>query len=761
MQVNTFLVICSGLATVGLHINMANQSSHFDHELNEAHIPWLLNILNTVAIKSSLLGIQLGIPNSKICFIEHNCNKCDQLRAVIADRLKQEDPLTLHDIATALRTECIGENRLARSIESQSPPPHAGQKRTISYTQAQTSDMNAASTITLTPQASAEMLPPPTKVIRAETRQPLFSQLEQPCSSESISDSIVRPSTDSALEVKPPSAKKHKKEKRSQPLKSQFPSIQNEQPCSSRQLTDNPVSQFIEFVKDTYRSEKVKRDTSVVKWPPTPTKVYINLACIDRKRVKINKDYEELTENMIRDGCVDAIHTKKGPIKFSEIAKDISLSNEKDSAGRLILVEGAPGVGKSTFAWEFCRRWERGEVAQQYQLVLLLRLRDNIISEAKTLNDLIYHPLEGVPLAVCKELVLSRELHTMIILEGYDELPDSCRKKSSVFTQLISGKLLPLATILVTSRPWATQSIRKYHEGRIYQHIEVLGFIKPQIAEYIRSTVPKDEVSGLEAYMERYPQIRMGMYIPLNSAIVVTVYQESQGSGLAMPTTLTELYSALARTLLLRYLRGHPEHENISTLNSFSDLPEAAHSKFTELCKLAYSGIDGSRNRVQLIFRKLPSDFDSLGFMDSVTDLYVSRGAVSSHNFLHLTFQEFFAAVHISNLPQEKHLDYFQRHKEGRLKVVLRFLAGLNKLNCFTKDIVNDIFKASPPLEDASKHQVSCDLEVDVDFINWMYEAQSDDVIELLLGQKTVEFSIKPRAMLLMDYYYLGYCIVH
>ena len=508
-----FLVICSGLATVGFHANMANQSSHFDHELNETHIPWLLNILNTVATKSSLLGIQLGIPNSQICLIEHNCNKCDQLRAVIADRLKQEDPLTLHDIATALRTECIGENRLARSIESQSPPPLAGQKRTISYTQAQNSDMTAASTITLTSQASAEMLPPPTKVIRAETSQPLFSQLEQPCGSKSITDSIVRPSTDSALEVKPPSAKKHKKEKRSQPLKSPI------QPYSSRPLTDNPVAQFIEFVKTTYTSSEVER---VVKWPPTPSEVYINLACIDRKKVKISKDYEELTENMIKDGCVDA---EKGPIEFSEIAKDISLSSERATSRRLILVEGAPGVGKSTFAWEFCRRWERGEIAQQYQLVLLLRLRDNIISEAKTLNDLIYHPLEGVPQAMCKELVLSRDLHAMIILEGYDELPDSCREEPSMFTRLISGKLLPLATILVTSRPWATQSIRKCHEGRIYQHIKVLGFTKPQIAKYLRSTDLKDEVSGLEAYMERHPQIRMSMYIPINSAIVVTVYK--------------------------------------------------------------------------------------------------------------------------------------------------------------------------------------------------------------------------------------------
>ena len=55
-------------------------------------------------------------------------------------------------------------------------------------------------------------------------------------------------------------------------------------------------------------------------------------------------------------------------------------------------MEGAPGVGKSTFAWEFCRRWESGKIAQQYQLVLLLRLRDERMSKAKDVNDLLYHP---------------------------------------------------------------------------------------------------------------------------------------------------------------------------------------------------------------------------------------------------------------------------------------------------------------------------------------------------------------------------------
>ena len=383
-----------------------------------------------------------------------------------------------------------------------------------------------------------------------------------------------------------PSAKRPRKYMRSQ-SEPQSVLSQYQHPGNSR---PTPVQQFIEFVKRTYRSSVVESNTSVVKWPPTPSHVYINLACIDRK--KVSEDYDELTKNMVEYGNMDAIRTTKGPIEFSEIAKDIFITScGKDTAmssRRLIIVEGAPGVGKSTFAWEYCRRWERGEIAEQYQLVLLLRLRDNTISEAKSLND---HPLEGVSQAVCEELVHPHNLHTLIILEGFDELPDHCRKGTSVFNDLISGKMLPSATILVTSRPWATQRIRTKHKGRIYQHIEVLGFTSPQVTEYMHKTVCEDKVSGLEDYMERYPQIRMGMYIPLNSAIVVTVYLESQASGLSMPTSLTELYSALGRTLLLRYMHGHPEYEAITSINTFDDLPPTVCTKFSELCKLAYSGI--------------------------------------------------------------------------------------------------------------------------------------------------------------------------
>ena len=108
----------------------------------------------------------------------------------------------------------------------------------------------------------------------------------------------------------------------------------------------------------------------------------------------------------------------------------------------------------------------------------------------------------------------------------------------------------------------------------------------------------------------------------------------------------------------------------------------------------------------------------------------------------------------------EEQVEHFKRHKEGRLKVVLRFLAGLNKLNCLSTEEIAKNFFQTPSTREGSRYLISCDAAVGIDLVQWLFEASSDDVIEHVLGQKTIEFGLSSQ-MLPLDYYSLGYCISH
>ena len=552
----------------------------------------------------------------------------------------------------------------------------------------------------------------------------------------------------------------------------------------------SPLDLYIDFVKDIYRQSIIEKDPSVLKWPPTPSEVFINLACIDRRTIVRKEEADEYTRAMIEDGNIDVIWNKKTEIDFSDIAGGLPVTN---SSERVILVEGAPGVGKSTFAWEFCRRWERGEIAQQYQLMLLLRLRDERISKAKNLEDLIFHPNTEVSHAVKCELVGSHGVNTLIILDGFDELPDCQRKESSIFLQLILGRLLLHLTIIITSRPWASGKILRKIEHRIFQHIEVLGFTEENILKYVKSVFigntkktasslgqsvecpnevseeAKKSIEDVMVYLHTYPQIKACMYIPLNSAIVVSIHQESKKRKCILPKTLTELYYALTQVLLLRYLYGHADYkEQEWNIDSFEkDLPDEVYKQLLILCKVAYDGICGkSRKGVQLIF----SDSDlggceTLGFMQSVAEVYVTCGWKMSHNFLHLTVQEFFAALYMSKMSSDDQLFYFQRH-EGKLKIVLRFLAGLTKLNKITPDQLRSLLGEPTVERQSDEHQTPyCnpmrpDVCVSAHHTNWLFESQNSELLQSLFQNHIASFTFTSK-MLPLEYYSVGYCIAH
>ena len=444
-----------------------------------------------------------------------------------------------------------------------------------------------------------------------------------------------------------------------------------------------PVKKYSGYLRDLYNSEQ--RPVGI--GPPTPADKLLpfKLARIEKEKVSI----DEFTRRYVRGdmddvGSLGTEFYKKSPIKFEEVGKP-----SRQHRQNLVLIEGAPGVGKTTFSWEFCRRWAKGEFLQDHSLLLLLPLRDNNLKEAKILSDLFYHPNSELQQAVIQEVTSNQGQGVAIWLEAWDELDHEPREKASVFLDLIHGRILPLATVFVTSRPWASEHLRVNCEHRITQHVELLTSAKDQIEHYISKAEAQRSsfAAKFTDYLSSNPVIRAAMYTPVTAKMAAEVFTWSQHTEAPPPTTMTELFTAFTLKTLVDHLSTHPVyHKQQLKVTTFCDLPTDVYKQFQGLCRMAYEGI---LNRQQLVFSvtHLPTGFGPLGLMQEVPQLYTECGG-SSYHFIHLTLQEYLAAVHISQLPVHEQTRLFQEHvNSGHLKLTMRFLAGHTKLANIPPDI--------------------------------------------------------------------------
>ena len=536
----------------------------------------------------------------------------------------------------------------------------------------------------------------------------------------------------------------------------------------------SPVKRYSCYLRELYNSER--RPVGI--GPPTPAEKLLpfKLARIEKKKVSI----DEFTKRYLRGdmddvGVLGTVFYKKTPIKFEEVGK-LSSHHQQN----LVLIEGAPGVGKTTFSWEFCRKWGKGDILQDHSLLLLLPLRDNNLKEAKTLSDLFHHPNSELQQAVVQEVTSNQGQGVAVWLEAWDELDYDPQGKASVFLDLIHGRVLPLATVFVTSRPWASEHIRENCGHRINQHVEVLTSAKDQIEYYISKAEAESQPSSFAAkftdYLSSNPVIRAAMYTPIKMA--AEVFSWSQHTESPPPTTTTELFTAFTLKTLEDHLSTHPVyHKQQLMVTTFSDLPTDVYKQFQGLCRMAYEGI---LNRQQLVFSGayLPTGFASLGLMQEVPQLY-TEGRASSYHFIHLTLQEYLAAVYISQLPAHEQTRLFQEHvNSGHFKMTMRFLAGCTKLANIPPDVTRRLMKSAEltysqllEAEDISVPTITLHSDemagkflerenAELTYFHFLFEAKDISMTTRTLGSDemyvTSHYSWTP-----LDYYVTGHAISH
>ena len=142
----------------------------------------------------------------------------------------------------------------------------------------------------------------------------------------------------------------------------------------------------------------------------------------------------------------------------------------------------------------------------------------------------------------------------LIVCDGFDELPREQRQEGSVYIDLLKGRLLPEAAIIVTSRPSVSADLWSLCCHNIDRHLEVIGFTKEDIKRFAESVFSGDILAGFLSYITSNPPIYGMMYIPLNAVIVALIYQDSYDTDTPFPTTMTQLFDALTCALIRRHL---------------------------------------------------------------------------------------------------------------------------------------------------------------------------------------------------------------
>ena len=385
-----------------------------------------------------------------------------------------------------------------------------------------------------------------------------------------------------------------------------------------------------------------------------------------------------------------------------EISVEDVLQPTDSSLSLRVVIDGPPGIGKTTLCHKLLNMWSNGTlVHQQYDLVLYCPLRNSKIATATTLADLFVRQRSKVPM-VTEWFEKKNGEGLLIIFDGWDELSEQLRQ-SSLAASIICKDELDQCSVIVTSRSYASYSLLEIMSN-LSRHVQVIGFSEKEISKVIIQTLQKDTKLAQELIDKKRKDdknykpftttqsskdsqlavklindlkvqndVQSLCYVPLVCSMVILVYCKEGGH---LPTTLTQLYG----NFILQTIRRHVKRHDINpcTLGSLSSLPSQLAKPLLEICQIAYTNLANTTmtfcsHQLQSLSEAVKEDY--LGLMTTFTEYDEEK-----YRFLHLSIQEFLAAWWIAKHEKKTEQVFKDHFDDDHFRMCLRFVAGLTHL---------------------------------------------------------------------------------
>ncbi|XP_073699488.1 uncharacterized protein [Garra rufa] len=457
-----------------------------------------------------------------------------------------------------------------------------------------------------------------------------------------------------------------------------------------------PVHDDLQRIKDQHKFSMKNKYESLfegIKLQENQTllnRIYTQLYIIEGESEGVNEEHEVLQMEKSYRTLQDT------PINCNDIFNPLSepgceeINREKKEQIKTVLTKGIAGIGKTVSVQKFILDWAEGKANQDVDFMFVLQFRElNLIKDHQySLHRLLldFHPelqyLNSNIYDECKVVFIFDgldESRITLMFSDIEKVSDVNKDSpvSVLMSNLMKGDLLPSALIWITTRPAAANQIPSKYINRV---TEIQGFNDPQKEEYFRKRISDEhQASRIISHIRRARSLHIMCHIPVFCWISATVLQNilKLDLNVEIPQTLTEMYIyfLLNQTKIRnqKYEERCPEGPLQSNRDVIVKLAELA---FNQLMKgnvmfyeedLRESGIDVTNASV---------------YSGICTEIFREESVIyhrKVYSFVHLSFQEFFAALYVF---------FCYLHKNS--EVLKMFLTEKSRTQC--ENITLDVF---------------------------------------------------------------------